>query len=72
LLHGKRANLVEKRVVLTFVIRDTDRLLALSNAIGKALETGLTHPRTTRCRRGRGAWIIEVAGYAREVENGTP
>jgi hypothetical protein len=32
------------RVVLTFVIRDTDRLLALSNAIGKALKADLTDP----------------------------
>jgi hypothetical protein len=58
-------NLVEMRVVLTFVVREHDRPLALSRAVRKALHAGLTRPETTRCRRRRGAWIVDVAGHVR-------
>ena len=54
------------RVVLTFAIPDVDRPLALSKAIGKAVEAGLARPEATRCRRRPGAWIIDVAGFVRE------
>jgi hypothetical protein len=51
------------RVELTFVIRHHDRPLALSRAIDNALKAGLTRPETTRCARGSGTWIVDVAGH---------
>jgi hypothetical protein len=60
------------RVELTFVIRHHDRPLALSRAIDNALKAGLTRPQTTRCARGGGAWIVDVAGHVRETASRQP
>ena len=55
------------RVVLTFIIREIDRPIALSQAIAKAVKAGLARPQTTRCSRRRGAWVIDVAGRVKEA-----
>ncbi len=53
------------RVTLTFAVHETDRPLAHSRALERAMRAGLERPEVSACHRGRGVWIVEVAGYVK-------